>query len=94
MLMPLADLPIRCSRVIRGWGRLDRLGVRCPLTFPFLRFLSFLRLLVLLIGRNQPHGPGVMSEAQAEWWAYLLPSPNRPETIKETHILKQVRIQP
>ena len=88
MRMPLADLPIRCSRTVCRWGRLNRLGIRFPSTFPFLRLFGFLRLFVLLVDRNQPHRCLIKLEAQAEWWTHLLPSPNRPETVKETYVFE------
>ena len=57
MRVPLADLPIRCFRTIRQWRCLNQFSSRFLPASSFLRFLGFLRLLVLLMDCDQPHRP-------------------------------------
>ena len=65
-----------------------------PPLSPFFDFLDFFAFLSCPSHKISLTISLIEMEAQAGWWTYLLPSPNRPETVKETYILKEVRIQP
>ena len=94
--------------MIAAWtvGMFVRMWLACCLETGFLRFCSalfaaefallfwILRGSISLLIPKVSNGKVERKGKKRKGKAYLMPRPHRPKTIKEPHILKQIRIQP